>query len=71
MVAPFYSYACQDKKHLGREPISARLVADLYKAAGADRIMSVDLYASQIQGFFDGPVDHLWGLPVLSDYVNF
>ena len=49
---------------------SARLVADLYKAAGADRIMSVDLHASQIQGFFDGPVDHLWGLPVLSDYVR-
>ena len=70
VVAPFYPYARQDKKHLGREPISARLVADLYKAAGADRIMSVDLHASQIQGFFDGPVDHLWGLPVLSDYVR-
>ncbi|HHT12994.1 MAG TPA: ribose-phosphate diphosphokinase [Propionibacterium sp.] len=70
VVAPFYPYARQDKKHLGREPISARLVADLYKAAGADRIMSVDLHASQIQGFFDGPVDHLWGLPVLSDYVK-
>ena len=70
VVAPFYPYARQDKKHLGREPISARLVADLYKAAGADRIMSVDLHASQIQGFFDGPVDHLWGLPVLADYVQ-
>ena len=70
VVAPFYPYARQDKKHLGREPISARLVADMYKAAGADRIMSVDLHASQIQGFFDGPVDHLWGLPVLSDYVK-
>ncbi len=70
VVAPFYPYARQDKKHLGREPISARLVADLYKAAGADRIMSVDLHAAQIQGFFDGPVDHLWGLPVLSDYVK-
>ena len=70
VVAPFYPYARQDKKHLGREPISARLVADLYRAAGADRIMSVDLHASQIQGFFDGPVDHLWGLPVLSDYVQ-
>ena len=69
VVAPFYPYARQDKKHLGREPISARLVADLYKAAGADRIMSVDLHAAQIQGFFDGPVDHLWGLPVLADYV--
>ncbi|MFT3888960.1 MAG: ribose-phosphate diphosphokinase [Arachnia sp.] len=70
VVAPFYPYARQDKKHLGREPISARLVADLYRAAGADRIMSVDLHASQIQGFFDGPVDHLWGLPVLADYVK-
>ncbi len=70
VVAPFYPYARQDKKHLGREPISARLVADLYKAAGAHRIMSVDLHASQIQGFFDGPVDHLWGLPVLAEYVK-
>ncbi len=70
VVSPFYPYARQDKKHLGREPISARLIADLYKAAGADRIMSVDLHAAQIQGFFDGPVDHLWGLPVLSEYVK-
>jgi ribose-phosphate pyrophosphokinase len=69
VVAPFYPYARQDKKHRGREPISARLVADLFKTAGADRIMSVDLHAAQIQGFFDGPVDHLWALPVLSDYV--
>ncbi|WP_130864859.1 ribose-phosphate diphosphokinase [Acidipropionibacterium timonense] len=70
VVSPFYPYARQDKKHLGREPISARLIADLYRAAGADRIMSVDLHAAQIQGFFDGPVDHLWALPVLSDYVH-
>ena len=70
VVSPFYPYARQDKKHLGREPISARLVADLYRGAGADRIMSVDLHAAQIQGFFDGPVDHLWALPVLSDYVR-
>ena len=70
VVSPFYPYARQDKKHLGREPISARLMADLYKAAGADRVMSVDLHAAQIQGFFDGPVDHLWGLPVLADYVK-
>ncbi|MGY4721582.1 ribose-phosphate diphosphokinase [Naumannella cuiyingiana] len=69
VVAPFYPYARQDKKHAGREPISARLIADLFKAAGADRIMSVDLHAAQIQGFFDGPVDHLWALPVLADYV--
>lgn len=54
-VAPSYPYARQDKKHKGREPISARLLADLFKTAGADRIMSVDLHASQSQGFFDGP----------------
>ncbi|MDN5725759.1 MAG: ribose-phosphate diphosphokinase, partial [Propionibacteriales bacterium] len=59
VVAPFYPYARQDKKHAGREPISARLVADLFKTAGAHRLMSVDLHAAQIQGFFDGPVDHL------------
>lgn len=69
VVAPFYPYARQDKKHLGREPISARLIADLFHTAGAHRLMSVDLHAAQIQGFFDGPVDHLWALPVLSDYV--
>src|SRR3954447_17161829 len=69
VVAPFYPYARQDKKHAGREPISARLIADLFRTAGANRIMSVDLHAAQIQGFFDGPVDHLWALPVLSDYV--
>jgi ribose-phosphate pyrophosphokinase len=69
VVAPFYPYARQDKKHRGREPISARLIADLYRTAGANRLMSVDLHAAQIQGFFDGPVDHLWSLPVLSDYV--
>ena len=67
VVAPFYPYARQDKKHLGREPISARLVADMFKTAGANRLMSVDLHAAQIQGFFDGPVDHLWALPVLAD----
>ncbi|MDO5034541.1 MAG: ribose-phosphate diphosphokinase [Actinomycetaceae bacterium] len=70
VVSPFYPYARQDKKHLGREPISARLMADLYKAAGADRLMSVDLHAAQAQGFFDGPVDHLWAMPVLVDYVR-
>jgi len=69
VISPFYPYGRQDKKHAGREPISARLVADLYKTAGADRLMSVDLHASQIQGFFDGPVDHLFSIPVLSDYV--
>jgi ribose-phosphate pyrophosphokinase len=70
VVAPFYPYARQDKKGRGREPISARLIADLFKAAGADRIMSVDLHAAQIQGFFDGPVDHLFAMPVLLEHVQ-
>ena len=70
VVAPFYGYARQDKKHRGREPISARLMADLFKTAGADRLMSVDLHAAQIQGFFDGPVDHLWAMPILVEYVR-
>ena len=70
VVAPFYPYARQDKKHLGREPISARLIADLYKTAGANRIMSIDLHSSQEQGFFDGPWDHLWAQPVLVDYIR-
>jgi ribose-phosphate pyrophosphokinase len=69
VVSPFYPYSRQDKKGRGREPISARLVADLYKTAGADRIMSVDLHTSQIQGFFDGPVDHLMAIPLLADYI--
>ena len=69
VVAPFFPYARQDKKHKGREPISARLMADLFAAAGADRIMSVDLHTPQIQGFFNGPVDHLWALPTLADFV--
>jgi len=70
VVAPFYGYARQDKKHHGREPITARLMADLYKTAGADRLMVVDLHTSQIQGFFDGPVDHLFALPMLANYVG-
>ena len=70
VVSPFYPYARQDKKGRGREPISARLVADLYKAAGADRIMSIDLHAAQIQGFFDGPVDHLFAMPVLLEHFK-
>ena len=69
VIAPFYGYARQDKKHRGREPISARLVADLFQAAGADRLMAVDLHTAQIQGFFDGPVDHLFALPLLVKYV--
>ncbi|MDT9685811.1 ribose-phosphate diphosphokinase [Streptomyces sp. TRM76323] len=70
VIIPSYGYARQDKKHKGREPISARLVADLLKCAGADRILTVDLHTDQIQGFFDGPVDHLTALPVLADYVG-
>jgi ribose-phosphate pyrophosphokinase len=70
VVAPFYPYARQDKKHRGREPISARLIADLFKTAGADRVMAVDLHTAQIQGFFDGPVDHLFAMPLLSDYIG-
>jgi ribose-phosphate pyrophosphokinase len=65
VVAPFFPYSRQDKKHRGREPISARLVADMFKTAGADRLMSVDLHTAQIQGFFDGPVDHLFAIDVL------
>ncbi len=70
VVAPFYPYGRQDKKGRGREPISARLVADLFHAAGAHRIMSVDLHAAQIQGFFDGPVDHLFAMPVLLEHFR-
>ena len=69
VVLPFYGYARQDKKHRGREPISARLMADLFRTAGADRLMAVDLHTAQIQGFFDGPVDHLMALPMLADHV--
>jgi len=65
VVTPFYGYARQDKKSRGREPITARLMADLFKTAGADRLMAVDLHTSQIQGFFDGPVDHLFALQCL------
>ena len=70
VVTPFYPYSRQDKKHRGREPISARLVSDLFAQAGADRLMSVDLHTAQIQGFFDGPVDHLFALPLLADHVE-
>ena len=69
-VLPFYGYARQDKKHRGREPISARLVADMFKTAGADRLITVDLHTDQIQGFFDGPVDHLLARPILANYVK-
>ena len=70
VITPFYGYARQDKKHLGREPISARLMADLFKRAGADRLMAIDLHTDQIQGYFDGPVDHLWAMPLLIRYIR-
>jgi ribose-phosphate pyrophosphokinase len=70
VVTPFFGYARQDKKSQGREPISARLMADLFATAGADRLMAVDLHTAQIQGFFDGPVDHLFALPILASYVE-
>src|SRR3954469_16120127 len=70
VVVPFYPYARQDKKHKGREPISARLIADLFTTAGADRIMTVDLHTAQIQGFFDGPVDHLFAQNLLAQHID-
>ncbi|MGJ9411352.1 ribose-phosphate diphosphokinase [Aeromicrobium sp. CF4.19] len=70
VILPFYGYARQDKKHLGREPISARLMADLFTSAGADRLMTVDLHTAQIQGYFDGPVDHLLAMPILTRHVK-
>jgi len=69
VVMPFYGYARQDKKHRGREPISARMIADMFSVAGADRLICVDLHTDQIQGFFDGPVDHLMAIPILSKHV--
>jgi ribose-phosphate pyrophosphokinase len=69
-VIPFYGYSRQDKKTRGREPITSRLVADLLTSAGADRVLTVDLHTSQIQGFFDKPVDHLTALPLLADYLE-
>ncbi len=69
-VVPYYAYARQDRKTRGREPISAKLVANLMVAAGMTRVITVDLHAGQIQGFFDIPVDHLLGAPVFADYFN-
>lgn len=70
VIVPFYPYGRQDKKHRGREPISARLVSDLYTTAGADRLMTVDLHTAQTQGFFNGPVDHLLAQPLLADHIR-
>ena len=69
-VIPNYGYARQDRKAENREPITAKLVANMFAAAGANRLMSVDLHSGQIQGFFDGPVDHLTAMPVLVDYIK-
>ncbi len=69
-IVPYYAYARQDRKTRGREPISAKLVANLMVAAGMNRVITVDLHAAQIQGFFDIPVDHLVAAPVIADYLN-
>ena len=70
VVCPHYGYARQDRKASGREPITAKLVANLLKEAGASRLVSVDLHSGQIQGFFEGPVDHLTAMPVLVDRLR-
>ncbi|MFN7150921.1 MAG: ribose-phosphate diphosphokinase [Microthrixaceae bacterium] len=69
VVAPFYGYGRQDRKAEGREPITAKLLANMFEVAGAKRIVSVDLHSGQIQGFFDGPVDHLTAMPVLVNWM--
>jgi ribose-phosphate pyrophosphokinase len=69
-VCPFWGYSKQDRKAAGREPISAKLVVDILAVAGADRMLSVDLHSGQIQGFFDGPFDHLTAMPLLRDYIK-
>lgn len=69
-VIPYYAYARQDRKTRGREPISAKLVADLLQAAGVTRVVTMDLHAGQIQGFFNIPVDHLLGVPTLAEYIR-
>ncbi len=69
-VCPFFGYARQDRKASGREPISAKLIVDILRVAGADRIVSIDLHSGQIQGFFDGPFDHLIAMPVLVDHLK-
>jgi ribose-phosphate pyrophosphokinase len=69
-VLPYYGYARQDRKDVGRVPITAKLVADLLTVAGANRVLALDLHAAQIQGFFDIPVDHLHAAPVINDYIR-
>ena len=68
-IVPYYGYARQDRKDEGRVPITAKLVANLITRAGADRVLTMDLHAAQIQGFFDVPVDHLYAAPVLNEYL--
>ncbi|MGM8366145.1 ribose-phosphate diphosphokinase [Virgibacillus sp. W0181] len=70
IVMPYYGYARQDRKARSREPITAKLIANLLETAGADRVITLDLHAPQIQGFFDKPIDHLQGVPILSDYFE-
>jgi ribose-phosphate pyrophosphokinase len=70
VVCPYYGYSRQDRKSEGREPITAKLVADMFQVAGATRIIGVDLHSGQIQGFFDGPVDHLTAMPVLCNHIS-
>ena len=69
-VVPYYGYARQDRKTRGREPITAKLVANLMQTAGITRLVTIDLHAGQIQGFFDVPVDHLFGASILAKYIN-
>ena len=70
IVVPYYGYARQDRKARSREPITAKLVANLIETAGADRMIALDLHAPQIQGFFDMPIDHLMGVPILAQYFK-
>src|SRR5690625_7505310 len=70
IVMPYYGYARQDRKARAREPITAKLVADLLETAGATRVITLDLHAPQIQGFFDMPIYHLQGVPILLDYIE-
>src|SRR5262252_3714051 len=69
-VIPYYGYARQDRKDVGRVPITAKLAADLLSVGGADRVLALDLHAAQIQGFFDVPVDHLHAGPVINEYIR-
>src|SRR4029079_5402899 len=69
-VMPYFGYARQDRKDMGRVPITAKLVANIITKAGADRVLAMDLHAAQIQGFFDCPVDHLYASPILDDYFR-